>query len=138
MFEHNGIKYYNDSKATIPQSTLAAIKEFGSDAAIYLFLGGISKGVDRTPFIQQLPTTVTRVFCFGGEKDELLNACTSANKSASAHATLEEAFAAATAQASAGTILLFSPSGASFDLFRNYQERGKRFEDLVRNYAKQQ
>lgn len=135
--EHNGIRFYNDSKATIPEAMLAAVKKL-QDAPTILFLGGISKGVDRSPAIAKLKElSVKQVICFGKEAQELLAACQANNIPASAYATLEEGFDAAVHEyAQPGDQILFSPAGASFDLFSNYQERGNSFKKLVDEYSK--
>lgn len=132
--EHIGtarnIAFYNDSKSTIPEATLAAVHKL-QPAPIVLFIGGISKGVDRTHFCAKLSDQVKEVICFGAEAHELYHACRLHNIIATTHATLEEAFAYCMQQATAGDIVLFSPAGASFDLFPNYQARGARFKELV-------
>ena len=132
--EHQGIKFYNDSKATVPEAMLAAVKKLDG-LPVILFLGGVSKGVDRTATIAKLPRTIKHVICFGKEAATLAAACAQAHVSATAHATLEEAFAACMhAHAQPGDQLLFSPAGASFDLFSHYQQRGDVFKKLVQEY----
>lgn len=126
----NNIHFYDDSKATIPQSTLAAVQQL-RHTSLMLFLGGVSKGVDRSLLIAQLPKAIKHVFCFGKEADQLYQWCLSNNLSASSHQTLKEAFATCIAQACDNDYVLFSPAGASFDLFSNYQERGNQFKKLV-------
>lgn len=132
----NGLTFYNDSKSTIPQATLAAIDQINSNN-ITLFLGGISKGVDRTELIYKLKTKVDSVVCFGGEADNLYQLCKK-NKIISYNCkTLTEAFNTAINNCKTGQILLFSPAGASFDLFKNYQDRGDNFVKLVKEYEMQ-
>lgn len=128
---HNGVTYYNDSKATTVRATMAALVQLCTKP-IYLLLGGLSKGVDRAPFIGQLPKHVVHVACFGAEADQLCAVATQAGIAASAHATLQEAFATCTAHATPESIVLLSPSGSSYDLFTNYEERGQHFKELVR------
>lgn len=126
----NGAVFYNDSKATIPEATMAAVRQFKKP--IILFLGGLSKGVDRSGFVQQLAqTTISHICCFGAEAPQLDAWCKKACVPSSCHATLEEAFTAAQAIISPGTTVLFSPSGSSYDLFENFPARGKRFKELV-------
>jgi UDP-N-acetylmuramoylalanine--D-glutamate ligase len=136
ILTHNEVDYINDSKATVPESTLAAIAQIDPKRTIFLLLGGISKGIDRTSLIANLPTHVQHIYCFGGERAQLLAICEKVGKQASAYSTMEEAVQAAHAEALPGTTVLLSPAGASLDLFRNYQERGKRFEDLARKLCK--
>jgi UDP-N-acetylmuramoylalanine--D-glutamate ligase len=126
----NGRVFYNDSKSTVPEATLAAVNKLSGNPII-LFLGGYGKGVDRSDLVNRLTGKVKHIICFGAEAQLLQSYCLRANISASAHATLEEAFCAALDQSQAGDALLFSPAGASFDLFANYQERGEHFKQLV-------
>lgn len=135
--EINGISFYNDSKSTIPQATLAAISALNT-ANICLFLGGVSKGVDRTEFIKELKDKVSEVVCFGAEAEKLHNACLANGIKTNWCKTLEDAFAVAVGRNHNNKVMLFSPAGASFDLFKNYQQRGDAFVKLVNEYVKTQ
>ena len=126
----NGVTYYNDSKSTIMQATLAAVDAL-HNKKIILLLGGVSKGVDRAPFVQQLKDNVQAVICFGKEAEQLRAACCAASIEAHAVKTLEEAVALAQKNSQKAEAILLSPGGASFDLFKDYQERGARFKELV-------
>ncbi len=125
-----GVTFYNDSKATIPEATLSAVEKFKNDRP-FLFLGGLGKGVDRTELIKQLKNKVKHVICFGAEADILHQTCLLLNIPSSKHATLEDAVDYCNKKTRPGDVVLFSPAGSSFDLFKNYVERGKRFSDLV-------
>lgn len=160
---HKNIKFYNDSKSTIPEATVAAVEQLQSAPVgttcvvptqvdptqvdptqvvpthVVLLLGGVSKGVDRAPLCLRLRNKVAHVFCFGGEAEQLLRFCQKADVPASAHATLEDAFMqsvqyAQTLHSTQPVAVLLSPAGASFDLFKDYKERGERFKALVREY----
>ncbi len=122
--------YYNDSKSTLFESTRTAVEKF-SGKPLVLLLGGLSKGVDRTPLISQLAGKVLFISCFGKESQELYQACLEAGIEAAGSDTLEKAFQKAQEKAPAGSSILFSPAGSSFDLFKNYQERGEAFNLLV-------
>ena len=125
-----GITFYNDSKSTLPAATLAAVNAL-PNTPILLLLGGTSKGVNRQPLIQQLPATVKHTVCFGAEALQLKNFCDQTNLSAYACNTLEDAFEQVLKLASAGECVLLSPAGASYDLFKNYEQRGNCFKQLV-------
>lgn len=132
----NGLTFYNDSKSTIPQSTLAAVDHIHSLSSqnptrIHLFLGGLSKGVDRSSVIPLLKSKIASISCFGVEADMLFEACRKAGITAFKHKSLEESFENCIAQAKVNDIILFSPSGSSFDLFKDYKERGEKFASLV-------
>lgn len=133
----NGISFYNDSKSTVLEATLAAVQAL-HPKPIILFLGGLSKGVDRASALAQFkPYSIKHVICFGKEADELTQACATHAIPASAYPTLEEAFAACTRTiATSDDHVLFSPAGASFDLFASYKARGERFKELVAEYTK--
>lgn len=128
-----GSEFYNDSKSTIAQSTIQAVKHC-SKRPIYLFLGGISKGVDRSNLIKELANQVDTIFCFGVESESLYNACRDFNIKAYKHINLEDSFNSCMALIKEECTVLFSPAGASYDLYRNYNERGEHFVSLVKQY----
>lgn len=126
----NNTTYYNDSKSTIMQATLAAVDSLNGKNII-LLLGGVSKGVDRTPFVQQLKDKVTHVICFGKEAEQLYAACATGKIPATTTRTLEEAVICAQKYTQQNTAILLSPGGASYDLFKDYQARGACFKNLI-------
>ncbi|BDC34509.1 UDP-N-acetylmuramoylalanine--D-glutamate ligase [Candidatus Dependentiae bacterium Noda2021] len=130
----HGVDFYDDSKATIPESTIAAIQQL-SRKPIVLFLGGISKGVDRSTLIKHMPLSVKHVICFGREAEQLFAWCKEYGFSASVHSSLEEGFTTCLQYVAPGDQVLFSPAGASYDLFNNYQERGTQFKKLVQQHG---
>ena len=134
---HNGISFYNDSKSTVLEATLAAVQQLNGKPII-LFLGGLSKGVDRANALAQFKSySIKHVICFGKEAEELARACAAHTIPASSYPTLEAAFDACTRSiAHSGDQVLFSPAGASFDLFASYKARGQRFKELVAAYTK--
>lgn len=126
----NNIDWYNDSKSTVPQATLAAVQQL-SGRPIILFLGGISKGVNRAEMVRALKNQVKLVICFGGEAESLNQFCLDAQLNSVKFSSLQEAVSYAQQMAVSGDQILFSPAGASFDLFKNYVERGQVFKQLV-------
>lgn len=127
---HTDVPYYNDSKSTIMEATLAAVQALAPRKVIVL-LGGVSKGVDRTPYMAHLKNYVHACICFGGEAHALNQACAQEGITSVACATLEEAVIATQNYITSDAAVLLSPGGASFDLFKHYQERGERFKELV-------
>lgn len=123
----NGIDFYNDSKSTVIQATQAALNNLNKkNRPIILILGGLSKGVDRSKFIESLSKrykNLKEVFFFGAEANLFNNLKTYSNLDL----VLEEIKKIE----KSGDQILFSPSGSSFDLFNNYMHRGKVFKDLV-------
>ena len=126
----SGIDFYNDSKSTMPESTLQAIDRF-STRPIIIFLGGLSKGANRHEMIKKFPKNIKHVICFGVEAETLNTFCQKEIFKSSVHATLEESFKKAVSIAKSHDVVLFSPAGSSYDLFKNYEERGKMFKNLV-------
>lgn len=131
-----GVTFYNDSKSTIPMATMAALNNF-PQKPIILFVGGVSKGVDRSPFIKSLADKVKLLYCFGKEARELCDIALSSNIASFSYDRLEDALVSCIQTMQDGDVVLFSPAGASYDLFKNYEERGDRFKLLVTNSAKQ-
>lgn len=126
---HN-ISFYNDSKATIPAATLASLENF-KDKSVILFLGGVSKGVNRSEMIKKLPKTLKHILCFGKESEELFTFCKKEKFTVTSHKTFEDSWKHCLQIMKPKDIILFSPSGASFDLFKNYEERGNLFKKNV-------
>jgi UDP-N-acetylmuramoylalanine--D-glutamate ligase len=129
----NGIKFYNDSKATNAASTIAAL-QFFKDKNIFLIAGGDSKQLSMEPLKKYLNKNVPHLFLIG--KDALvikkifekLN-----NLKISICNDLAVAVNDAFDQATAGDIILLSPSCSSHDMYRNYIERGEHFNKIVRS-----
>lgn len=129
----DGVDYFNDSKSTIMQATIAAVRD-RAEQPIILLLGGLSKGVDRIPYLTDIGG-VSHIICFGAEAEILAKGCQMAHIPTTAFAQLEPAIEAAKKLAKPGFCILFSPGGASFDLFRNYEERGAHFVHLVKKLS---
>lgn len=128
----NGVDFYNDSKSTTTASTLAAVEKF-KHRPVHLFIGGLSKGVNREPFIAHLKQYVQYIYCFGKEAAEIYTFCIKNEISAQQFTDLDSAFAACITNIKSGDIVLFSPAGSSYDLYKNYEERGTHFKNLVKN-----
>ncbi len=131
----NGSNFYNDSKSTVWQATLQAVKSMG-DKPIKLFLGGLSKGADRTPLLQVLADKNIEIYTFGKEADELAQLCQQFNIPHQAHQTLDAAWQDCIQNLQFPHEVLFSPGGSSFDLFADYKARGQYFTQLVEQLSK--
>ena len=131
----NGITFYNDSKSTTPASTLAAVEQLEQKKSrILLFLGGLSKGIDRTDLIRKLKHKNILVLCFGAEAAGLFHLCRSAQMTAFQAQSLKEAFNLAMPLLKPESVALLSPAGSSFDEFKNYEDRGRFFKELIAQY----
>jgi len=126
----SGIVFYNDSKSTVAQSTLAAVQKLAA-GPIILFLGGLSKGVDRTSLIKNLVGKVKIIICFGAEASSLGQMCQAKSIPSAEFLNLPMALDYCAQIAKPGDQVLFSPAGSSFDLFRDYMQRGEEFKKLV-------
>lgn len=129
----NQATIYNDSKSTIMESTLAAVEKLHGKN-ILLLLGGLSKGVTRKEPIEQLRGKVKEIICFGDEALALNEYAKSATIPSKAFPCLESATAYALNKAQSEDQILLSPGGSSYDLFKNYEERGTYFKKLVKEY----
>ena len=127
--------FYNDSKSTIWQSTKQAIKSLPNEPCA-LFLGGLSKGTDRSPLIQYLATRKITVFAFGKEASLIYDLCVQHKVPCHSFNNLTLAFQAFTNVEKKFKQALLSPAGSSFDLFKNYIERGNYFKQLVKQLQK--
>ncbi len=125
-----GVKFYDDSKATVIQSTLAAIKSLINKGSVILILGGLNKGVDRSPIISELAQIkeLKKVYCYGP-------ACSDFGSASCNLGSLEEILQDIQTIMQPGDQVLFSPSGTSFDFYQNYKHRGQVFKDLVLRLA---
>lgn len=135
FYSFNAIDFYNDSKSTVGEATLAAVDKLKSEQAI-LILGGMSKGVDRSPFINQLKGKVKTIINFGKEAMLLNELCKSNGVSSYICKDLDEVLATLKTIVQKGDKVLFSPAGSSFDLFKNYEDRGVQFKDKVKQHFK--
>ena len=129
----DGVLYINDSKATNPDS---AIKAMGSyDNPIVLLAGGRNKGLDMTEFMRVAKERTRSVVVYGEVADELMRAGEEVGLSKIVvRKSFSEAVAAAIALADPGDVVLLSPGCTSWDGFKNYEERGECFKELVRTH----
>jgi UDP-N-acetylmuramoylalanine--D-glutamate ligase len=126
-----GVDYYNDSKATNVDATIKALESF--PANIHLILGGKDKGSDYTVLNDLLRERVKRVYTIGAAASKIESQIKGAEI---VHAeTLENAIRKAHAVARPGEVVLLAPACASFDQFKNYEQRGKVFKEVVGSLA---
>lgn len=127
-----GVRWYNDSKATNPESTITALKSF--DEPIIVILGGRDKGTSLDALARLVRSKSEKAILMGeaaGRFEEALREIGFGNIEHAA--SVEDAVKLARQSARAGRIVLFSPACASFDMFTSFEERGNVFRDFVRS-----
>lgn len=131
--EVDGIKFYNDSFSTNPTPTIAAIRSFSSPVTI--IMGGSSKGADFTELAEEIKSsTVKNAVVIGVEGPKIRTALESSGAKINiinGGKSIEEIMTTALKNTSAGGVILFSPACASFDMFKNYKDRGEKFINTV-------
>jgi len=131
--EVNGVTYWNDSKATNFHAVEAALGSFPHPSVV--IIGGKPKGGDIAGFIQRLAGRVLHVILIGTTRMELAFHCKAFGVPHTACDSLVDAVQRAAELAPAGGQVLLSPGFASFDQFRNYEDRGNQFEKAVYELA---
>lgn len=144
--EVGGVSYYDDSIATAPERVVAALRSF--DEPIVLLAGGRDKDLPWDEFAAETVTRARHLVTFGEDGDMIARVVEerlSGNHrrgtpeirltGVTRAGTLEEAVRAAAREARPGDVTLLSPGGTSFDAFRDFAERGDRFQALVREMA---
>lgn len=126
-----GVKYYNDSKATNPESSIKALEAFPGH--IILIAGGRDKNTDLTEFMRLARHKVDHLILTGEAKERFAEAA-KAQGIETIHSvpSFSDAVKLANELASPPQVVLLSPACASYDMFNNYEERGQVFKDLVR------
>ena len=132
--EIGGVKYYNDTFATTPESTITALKSF--EAPIISLMGGADKGSDFKQLAREIKKRVKFVLLFNGEgSDKIHKELLEIKFSKTNIKTVEnmkEAFKNVKGVVKEGDIALLSTACASFGIFKNYKERGKLFKEEVK------
>ena len=126
--ELDGVRYFNDSKATNVDATAKAIEAF--PGGIHLILGGKDKDSDYTVLTPLLRERVETVITIGSAAEKIERQLAGVLKIERAE-TMDRAVALARANAAAGDTVLLAPACASFDQFENYEHRGRVFKELV-------
>ncbi|HSU20030.1 MAG TPA: UDP-N-acetylmuramoyl-L-alanine--D-glutamate ligase [Acidobacteriaceae bacterium] len=127
--ELDGVRYFNDSKATNVDATAKAIEAF--PGGIWLILGGKDKDSDYSTLAPLLRERVRAVITIGSAAEKIETQLAGVVKIERAE-TMERAVAWARQQAAAGETVLLAPACSSFDQFENYEHRGRVFKHLVR------
>ena len=134
--EINGVKFYNDSKATSVDATLKALEALGeSNGKIVLILGGRGKNAPYAPLIPLINKSVRKVIAVGEDAKNIASQLDGQADIAFGY-TFEDAVEQAYESAQAGDSVLLAPACASFDMFRSFEERGTVFKGEVAKLRK--
>ena len=134
--EVDGVKWYNDSASSSPSRTLSGINAFKEK--IILIAGGYDKNLDYTPLAKPIVDKVKTLILIGQTSGKIYEVVKNELEEENRHLdiymceTLEETIPIAKKNASRGDVVLFSPASASFDMFKNFADRGNKFKELVR------
>ncbi len=136
--ELNGVKYYNDSIGSSPSRTMATLNAF--DQRVILIAGGYDKNIPYEPLGEVLVEKTKHLILIGQTSSQiemslmrkLVGKYRGINIRITHCSTLKQAVDCASLSAKPGDIVLLSPASASFDMFKDFEERGNRFKDYVR------
>jgi UDP-N-acetylmuramoylalanine--D-glutamate ligase len=124
-----GVLYVNDSKATNPSSAAAALRSF--DAPVHAILGGSLKGGGFASLVPAVAERCSACYLIGAAAERLRDDLAPAGVELLRCDALDEAVSLATERARPGDVVLLSPACASFDQFRDFEDRGRRFKEMV-------
>lgn len=131
----DGVRWINDSKATNVNSTWYALESMPQKGGVVLILGGTDKGNDYTEIEELVRRKVKTIVCMGKDNAKLLDFFSGKVPEIIDTHSLDEAVSACRRAATEGDTVLLSPCCASFDLFKNYENRGELFKEAVRNLS---
>ena len=129
----HGILWINDSKATNIGSTQVALRSM--DRPVVLLLGGRHKGESYTALLDDMRGRVHRVIAYGEAADIIEQDLAAEVDVERVDGPFEDVVARAAAIARPGDVILLSPACASFDMFRDYEQRGRRFRELAHRFS---
>jgi len=126
----HGIEFVNDSKATNINSTWYALESFSKP--VILILGGVDKGNDYSMLYELVKEKVKAIICLGKENRKIIKSFKDMVDTIVETSSAEEAVQAGYRLGKSGDVVLLSPACASFDLFENYEDRGRQFKKAVK------
>jgi UDP-N-acetylmuramoylalanine--D-glutamate ligase len=126
-----GVEFINDSKATNVNSTWYALECMNNK--VVLILGGVDKGNDYSMLKELALDKVKAIVCLGKSNEKIISAFKNIVPTIIETQSAEDAVKASYALAESGETVLLSPACASFDLFKNYEDRGQQFIHAVKN-----
>lgn len=131
--EIDGVKWYNDSVSSSPTRTIAGLNSY--DEKIVLIAGGYDKNLDYSPIARPILNHVSKLILFGATSNKIYDAVmkekTNEEIEIYQEKTLDDVINRANKVSVKGEVVLFSPASASFDMFKNFADRGIQFKDKV-------
>lgn len=135
--EVDGVKFYNDSKATSVDATLKALEAFASDPGkVVLILGGRGKKAPYAPLSELIKTKVRKLVLIGEDAEAIANELGDLGPVVRAE-DMKDAVVRSFQAATRGDVVLLAPACASFDMFESFEHRGRVFKEEVRNLVSQ-
>lgn len=129
--EFGGVRWYNDSKATTPDSTMRALEAFSEPTV--LIAGGRNKGMDVAALARAIAERAAALVAIGETGPELVDRVQALGlRRAVLAQSMEDAVRQAARFAASGSVVLLSPAFASYDMFQDFEDRGRRFKAAVR------
>lgn len=127
----NNIDFVNDSKATNVNSTWYALESINTP--VVWIVGGVDKGNDYTQLFELVQSKVHSIVCLGTDNQKIIDAFSDKVENIVEAGSAQEAVNLSYRLAKKGDTVLLSPACASFDLFENYEDRGRQFKNAVRS-----
>ncbi len=133
--EINGVKWYNDSASSSPTRTLSGLNAFKEN--VVLIAGGYDKNLDYEPLAKPILEKVSTLILIGQTAEKIFDVVKEEAQNQDKHIdiymcdSLEQTISLAKKYAKKGDVVLFSPASASFDMFKDFADRGHKFKDLV-------
>lgn len=133
--EINGVKWYNDSASSSPTRTLSGLNAFKEN--VILIAGGYDKNLDYEPLAKPILEKVSTLILIGQTAEKIFDVVKEEAQNQDKHIdiymcdSLEQTISLAKKYAKKGDVVLFSPASASFDMFKDFADRGHKFKDLV-------
>ena len=132
---YGGVTFVNDSISTIPQAAIAACQTLGK--VDFLLLGGFDRDIDYTPLVDYMVEHPVPHLLFTGKAGERMMAMMKSRGVVSnlvVYHNMEEAFDYLMSYAKPGDVCLLSPAASSYDQYKNFEERGRKFKQLAQSF----
>jgi UDP-N-acetylmuramoylalanine--D-glutamate ligase len=125
-----GVTFVNDSISTIPQAAIAACQTLGK--VDFLLLGGFDRDIDYQPLVDfMMDHPVPHLLFTGKAGERMLAMMEKVQTNKARYATMEEAFEYLKSHSKPGDVCLLSPAASSYDQYKNFEERGRKYKQLA-------